>query len=333
MNKVVSVTVLGILIAFLAFSAHADSDKKLFPLRLGLDSAVGGSLQFRIAKEKGFFARRGIDASSFNFPFGIDTINALLVERVDTAFAADYALVNALVRGDFVVVSVLSRTTEATRGDFVLFARNNIRKPADLIGKKLGVAKGTVLEYVWVKYLEKNGIDPSKVTFVPYSSADESAVGVKRGDIDALWQLGALVDKFKSFPDIRVFADVLDSGHKVTAYLLFQRAFVKKHPDIVTQVILAAKEGTDYLLTHKEETAALAFKELKLPQDAVLRDLERRNFSLGFTKADYTTLIDIKRYLEKNGLLKGSYDLKDKFILDPLRRALPESVTYDPSRS
>lgn len=135
------------------------------------------------------------------FPFGIDTINAFLVDRVETALAADYALVNALVRGDVLVVSVLIPSTEGARGNFVLFVRTNIQKPGDLIGKKLGVPKGTVLEYVWTRYFEKNGVDPSMVTFVAYSSPDEAAAGIKRGDIDALWQLGALVEKFKSFSE------------------------------------------------------------------------------------------------------------------------------------
>ena len=75
-------------------------------------------------------------------------------------------------------------------GNFVLFVRTNIQKLGDLIGKKLGVPKGTVLEYVWTRYLEKNGVDPSMVTFVAYNSPDEAAAGIKRGDIDALWLRG-----------------------------------------------------------------------------------------------------------------------------------------------
>jgi ABC-type nitrate/sulfonate/bicarbonate transport system substrate-binding protein len=311
-------------------SAAGAADTKPLTVRLGLDTAAGGSYEFRTAKDQGFFAKRGIEATAFNFAFGIDTVNALLVDRVDTALAADYALANSLGRGDFVVVSTLSHTTEQTKGNTVLFVRKGITKPSDLIGKKLGVARGTVLEYIWAKYLEKNHIEASQITWVPYTSPDEAAVGIQRGDIDAVWQLGALVDKFAAFPNLVRFGDLGDSGTLTVGYLLFQRAFVKAHPEAVGQILLAIQEGAAYVKAHPAETGALAFKELKLPAENVAKDIARNDYSLGFTQGDFDHLADIKAWLEAKKILKANYELKDKVVLDPLRAVLPQTVTYVP---
>ena len=39
-------------------------------------------------------------------------------------------------------------------------------------------------------------------------------------------------------------------------------------------------------------------------------------------------LEEMKEWIEEKGLLKESFDLKDKLIVDPLKKVLPESVTY-----
>lgn len=302
------------------------------PVRLGVDTAVGGSYEFRTALAQGYFLREGLQAATFNFAFGIDTVNALLVDRVDTALAADFVVVNSLARGDLVVVSTLSHTTERTKGNTALLVRDSIKTPQDLVGKKLGVARATVLEYTWAKYLEKNNIDPKSVTFVPYTSPDEAAVGFQRGDIDALWQLGALVDKFLTFPKIKRFGDLGDAGTSTDGYLLLQRAFVEKNPGAVAGILRAIRDGALYVKAHPAETGALAFKELKLPADIVAKDVERNDYSLGFTEADWNHLSDLKRFVESKGLIKVPYNLADKVVLGPLKQAFPSVTVYEPRR-
>ncbi|SDI01497.1 ABC transporter substrate-binding protein [Paenibacillus naphthalenovorans] len=299
-------------------------------VRLAIDTAAGGSFQFRIAKEKGFFQKHGIEPEISNFAYGIDTVNALLISQADTALAADYALVNSLGKGDMTVVSALTRTNEQSAAKTLLFARDHINTPEDFKGKKLGVAKGTVYEYVWAKYLEKNNIDEKEVTYVPYSTPDEAIVSLQKGDMDAVWIGGALVDKFKAIKGVKALIDVSGSGVNISSYLLVDTAFVKNNPDAVSSVLKALDEGIRYIPDHKEETAEVAFKELKLPKDRVLEDLQSTNYTLGFTQEDYLHLQDVKKWVESKGILKDKYELKDKINIEPLKKALPETVSYEP---
>jgi len=302
----------------------------LVKVRLAIDTAAGGSFQFRIAKNKGFFEKYGIDAQTTNFAYGIDTVNALLIGQADTALAADYALVNALSKGNMVVVSALTRTDEKSASRTILFARDTISNPADLIGKKLGVQKGTVYEYVWAKYLEKNNIDPKTVTYVPFSTPDEAIVSLHNGDMDAVWIGGALTSKFQTLKEVKQLATVLDSGVNISSYLMLDASFVKQNPDAVNGILKALDEGIRYIPDHADETADLAFKELKLPKDSVLQDLKYTNYTLGFSQEDFDHLQDVKSWAEKNGVLKTSYNLKDKINIDPIKKAFPDLLTYKP---
>jgi len=309
---------------------NTNPPKNLLQTRLAIDTAAGGSFQFRIAKNKKFFEKYGIAAETSNFAYGIDTVNALLVGQADTALAADYALVNALGKGDMTVVSALTRTNEKSATRTILFARDTIHNPEDLKGKKLGVQKGTVYEYVWAKYLEKNNIAASEVEYVPFSTPDEAIVSLQKGDMDAVWIGGALTEKFKPLKGIISFASILDSGTNVSSYLVVDTKFLKQNPNAVASILKALNEGMDYIPDHKDETAALAFKELKLPKDSVLDDLEYTNYALGFSQEDFTHLQDIKEWAESKGILKTNYDLKEKIDIEPLKQAFPDRVTYTP---
>jgi sulfonate transport system substrate-binding protein len=296
-------------------------------IRMAIDTAAGGSLQFRETEEQGYFKKHQVDAKLSNFAMGIDTINAVLTEQADTGIAADYVAINSLAKGNMVIVATITRGTEATSKANQLLVTSNIKSASDLKGRKLGVNKGTVNEYVWAKYLKANHLSEKDITFVPYSTPDEAIVGVKNGDIDAVWVGGALLEKFKSIGGVHQIDDLLGAGVTIDSYLLAKKSIVDENPKAIENALKALNEGIQFVNNHKEETAKLAFKQLKLPEDGVLKDLQRSNYVLGFTQEDAAHLEDMKNWMEDKGILSNSFDLKEKLSLDPLKKALPESVT------
>ncbi|MEH7481886.1 ABC transporter substrate-binding protein [Neobacillus drentensis] len=297
-------------------------------IRMAIDTAAGGSLQFRQSEKQGYFKNHDVDAKLANFAMGVDTINAVLTEQADTGIAADYVAINSLAKGNLVIVATLTRGNEKTSKANQLLAQGSIKKAADLKGKKLGVNKGTVNEYVWAQYLKVNDISEKDITYVPYSTPDEAIVGVKKGDIDAVWVGGALLEKFKSIDGVHQIDDLLGAGVTIDSYLLAKKSLVEDNPKVVENALKALNEGIHYVQNNREETAKLAFEQLKLPEDGVLKDLERNNYVLGFTKEDANHLEDMKKWMEEKGILSNSFNLEEKLSLDPLKKALPESVTY-----
>lgn len=304
------------------------SENESSAIRMAIDTAAGGSLQFRQAEEQGYFKEHQVDAQLSNFAMGVDTINAVLTEQADTGIAADYVAINSLAKGDLVIVATLTRGNEKSSKTNQLLAKGNIENAADLKGKKLGVNKGTVNEYVWAQYLNAHDINEKDITYVPYSTPDEAIVGVQKGDIDAVWVGGALLEKFKNIDGVHQIDDLIGAGVTIDSYLLAQKSLVEDNPKAVENALKALNEGVKYVQDHKEETAKLAFEQLKLPEDGVLKDLDRNNYVLGFTKEDAEHLEEMKTWMEEKGILSKSFDLDDKLSLDPLKQALPESVTY-----
>lgn len=304
------------------------SSSQLVQVKFGLDTAAGGSPEARMAKEKGIFQKYGIDAELSDFPYGIDTINALLINRTDTGLAADYALLNSLGKGDMVVVSTLTRGTDTSAKNNVLFVKGNINSGQDLVGKRLGVPRGTVWEYIWAKYLEKQNINPSQVKYIYYSSPDEAIVAMQKNEMDAVWASGALIDKIKILDGVKQLADCTAAGVYTKSFLVMQRSFVDNNPEVVGNILKALDESTKYVASHQDEAAELLYNKIKLPKDGVLSDLKASDHVIGFSQDDFDVLNQMKTWLTEKGILKENYDLKDKIDLEPLKKVLPDSVTY-----
>ncbi|MDQ0224000.1 sulfonate ABC transporter substrate-binding protein [Bacillus sp. 7586-K] len=309
-------------------SSSASEGSKTSQVRFGIDAGIS-TLPFRVSEEQGYFEKYSLEPTIASFAYGIDTINALFTEQTDTGFAADYALLNSLGKGDLVILGTITRGTEQSNQDITLLVNGNIQSAQDLKGKRLGVAKGTVYEYIWAKYLEKNKIAEKDIKFVPYSSPDEAIIGMKNGDIDAVWGGGALNEKFKSIEGVRQIDDLNGAGVSINLYLLANKSYVTKNPKNIENVLKALSEGIEYIQSNKKEAAKIAYKQIKLPEADVLRDLEHTNYVLGFTNEDVLHLEEMKEWLEKRGTLTDKYEVKEKLYIEPLRNALPEAVTYE----
>jgi len=333
MKRLYTLFVFTLLIAILASGCSKDDSKSANgkgadKVRFGVDTAAGGSFQIRAAAAKGYFKNHGIDPQLSNFAYGIDTINALLTETTDTGTAADYALLNSLNRGNLVVLSSLTHSTEETIKQSELLAVKGIDKPEQLKGKNIGVAKGTVSEYHWAKYLEKIGIDEKDVNYVPYSTPDEAIVGVKKGDIDAVITFGALVEKFRSIEGVHKIDDLSTADVSISSYLVANKTFVESNPKAVENLLKAIKEGMAFVKENPDGTADIAYKELKINKEDALRDLKRSNYTLEFKQEDFDHLAEMQQWIVDRGLQKEKYDLNEKLYLDPLKKAFPDAVTY-----
>jgi ABC-type nitrate/sulfonate/bicarbonate transport system substrate-binding protein len=309
-------------------SGKEDNGEETVPVRMAIDTAAGGSFQFRAAEKEGYFEKHGIEAQVSNFAMGVDTINAVLTKQADMGIAADYVAINSVAKGDLVIIATLTRMNEKSTKEQQLLVKGDIKTPSDLKGKKIGVNKGTVNEYVWSRYLKKNQIKETDIEFVPYSTPDEAIVGMQKGDIEAVWASGSLLEKFKAIDGVHQLDDLRGAEVSIDSYLLADRSFVEQNPEAIENILKALNEGIDYVKNNKEDTAKLAFEQLKVPEEDALKDIERQNYVLGFTKEDAAHLEEMKKWIEEKGLLKESFDLKDKLMLDPLKKAFPELVTY-----
>jgi len=258
------------------------------------------------------------------FSFGIDTLNAALLDQVDFAEAYDFAILSRLSGGDLKIISYLQHIKpEANK----VVAREGIKKPSDLIGKKFGVQKGTQGEYVFDKYLNRFGLE-GKVTKVSFTSNPEIFAALDRGDIQATIFSSTFLEKALQLKGVTVINTQADIPHAGKGFTVVTGKFYKANPEITRKVLEALDESTRYILSNPKEAADVIFKTVKIPRDDFLKDLSEKNVLLDihFTQDEYQQLRNIGDFSVKNNLIRGGYNLEDHILLDPLRSINAQKV-------
>lgn len=305
------------------FSQAPVSAAEPVKVRFGVDSHIFSS-QYWVAKEKGFFEKRGIKPEISVYSFGIDTLNAALLEQVDFAEGYDFAILSRLSGGDLKIISYLQHIKpEANK----IVARDGIKKPTDLIGKKFGVQKATQGEYVFDKYLNRFGLE-GKVTKVSFTSNPEIFAALDRGDIQATIFNSTFLEKALQINGVAAINTQADIPHAGKGFAVVRGKFHKENPEITRKVLEALEESTQFILANPKEAADIVFKTVRIPKDVFLKDLTEKNVLLDihFTQDEYQQLRNIGDFSVKNNLIRGGYNLEDHILLEPLRSIRPQKV-------
>jgi NitT/TauT family transport system substrate-binding protein len=309
----------GLLPAAPAFGAD------LIKIRLGID-AHSFSYQYRVAKGAGIFEKYGFDAEIFTFSYGIDTLNAAILGETDSAQAADFAVASRLSAGsDLRIVSyILENNVDGTQ----LWSNNPaLSSPADVKGKRLGVQKGTVNEYVWGKFFIKQGVDPKEAEQIYLGSNAELLAAFKAKEIDAFWVGQEYYDVVQKIEGARKVGNFELAGFVPRAFGLLDIKFIEKHKAKIPDFLRALDEATTFIKEKPDETAKILAADLKIPLDTARAGLFTYSYGIRFLQEDLDDVADVAAWSLESGLLKNSYDVRSTVYLDAIKEAFPDRVT------
>lgn len=284
---------------------------------------------FRVAKDKGFFTKHGIDAEIITFASPAEGVNALFIKQVDVAYGADFPVLNAVSKGGYSIIASAGQATDQAAAAWKLYVRDEIQSGADLQGKNLSFIRGTFIPYLWDEYLKEQGVALSDVTLTGQGGFDEAYIALKQGDIDAAWMVGsALHDKLAVLEGVHELSDMSKTSVRLGMGIVSGDEFIQANPDAVGEFLAAVDEASVYAQAHPEEVADLMFKEVKQPKENTLKDLPTNPWVVGFTPAAYDSLAGQKKYMVDAGIIENDFDLDSKLNLESLKQVLPDAVTY-----
>ncbi|EFU40346.1 NMT1/THI5 like domain protein [Paenibacillus vortex V453] len=322
------VLLLGTILATSVLGAcgNASGDQQGRRLKLKI-ADISTNTVFRVAKNKGIFEKHGIDAELVNFATPAEGVNSLFIKQVDVAFGADFPLLNAVSKGDYSIFASSGTATDLSASEWKLFVRQEIGSAAELKGKKLSFSRGTFVPYLWDVYLGENGVALSDVELIGQGGFDEAYVALKKGEIDAAWVYGAVLnEKFGALAEAKELSDMSKTPVRLGTGLIASNELLEGHREVFVQFLKALDEASIYAQAHPEETADIMYEEVKQPREATLKDLPKNPWKLGFTDKAYAGLQGQKDYMVANGMIEQDFELNDKLNLDMVREAFPERV-------
>jgi NitT/TauT family transport system substrate-binding protein len=212
-----------------------------------------------IAKSKGFFEKRGIDAEVVTTGGSADAMKGLLSNDIGIALAGGDSAVKANLAGaDLVVFG-----TVVDRHYHRLVVRQGIDKPEDLKGKSLGVpVLGGPQDFLTYVLCRKWGLEYGKDVAVKVLGKEIARLpAVQRGDVDGLTAAAprSTIDKL----GLKILADPR-TWDEPAPYMMMvaRRPFLKDNDALVADFVRAIADAEAFYMTNPDEALAVAFEKL-----------------------------------------------------------------------
>jgi NitT/TauT family transport system substrate-binding protein len=296
-------------------------------VRMGLSSVSGLHSAVWVAEQKGLFRKHGIDAEVIvTGQGGTAGISALLANDIHMVNSAGDVLVAAALRGGdtVMVASVVNKGLQR------LVAKPEIKTPADLKGKRIGVTRiGAVSHSVLLMMLQRWKMSVNDIQVLQLGSSPNMLASLDKGGVEAavLTIPSMFVAEDRGY---RVLLDMADTDiYYLHTMVATTRQYIKNNRDKVLRFLRGYVEGIAYVKHNKKETLDIVKKKLRIGPEQE-RNLERSLDLLSakyYENLPYPSLRGVETvlgFIEKDNPKAKTADPKS-FVDDSLLREIDQS--------
>jgi NitT/TauT family transport system substrate-binding protein len=291
-------TLLALVIATVAMPALAQTK-----LIVGYTPANAFMPAF-VAKDKGFFAKRGLDVTLQTVPQGSTIAGAMAggTMQVGTLTAPVYLL---SVEGGIDTQIVAASTYQAKSNPTIaLMARegSNIKSAADMKGKRMGVpGLNGVNHVVAMKWLENNGVPRNQVTYVETGFAQMGDL-LKGSQVDLVVPVEPFITRLEQTKvGYQVTVPTITDSYLESFYIMM-RDFVQKNPKAARDFREALREAVAYIKSNEADARKTQVTYLKLPE-AAAASIKLPTFAVDVKSEDVDFWVKL---LKDFGVTKGT---------------------------
>lgn len=189
------------------------------------------------------------------FESGGEVITAVASGDIQLGYVGSSPLAAAATR-ELPIETILIAAEIGEAEALVVRNGSGIKKPQDLVGKKVAVPFVSTTHYSLLAALKHWGIDPKKVQVLNLRPTEITAAWL-RGDIDAAYVWDPALGKVKESGTVLTHsAEVAKWGAPTFDAWIVRKDFARAHPDFVTAFVrITGKAYADYRKNGKSWTA------------------------------------------------------------------------------
>lgn len=237
-------------------------------INLGYTAVTDFTAAF-VAKEEGYFKKRGLDVDLQLLTITSAIPAALQSESIHVGGTVPTVLLQAADSGLDLVGFANASVNDNTGKNPALLARTggNIKSAQDLVGKKVGVpGVGGVMHVLIRRWIMEKGVDPKKVTYVETAFPQMSDL-LKAGTVDAVATADPFTTRIEQAGSGAVVSYIgrdFPSGFSNVLYAA-NRSWVSQNPAQVQAFREALAEAIAFVEKEPQKTRAHIGKYIKLP--------------------------------------------------------------------
>ena len=278
-----------------------------------------------LAEKKGYFKKYGVEVALKEYETGLSAVNALIAGKVDVATAAEFVFVmKSFENSRLRIFSTIERGNSCQ-----CIARRDagIEKPADLIGKRIGVVPGMQSEFFFNSFLSQNGISLEKIKVIKLTPPEIlKAIGDGRADAVVT---GLDTEAIKSLLGKNAISWPAQGIQDYYFLLIADAKFIQARPLGVDRLLRALLEADQFAEKNRREAQEILKSSLKLTpaEERVLWDQNKYEVRLD---QDLLILMEAEaRWAIRKGLVKEKKipNYFHSIYLEGLEKIKPEAVS------
>ena len=254
-----------LLAAMLAWTVPARAEE----IAVAQYGATTSAMPWAVALEKGFFQQSGADITAIRASAGGSAdIRNMIAGGLPYAESAPGAVLAAVQNG--ADVRIVNECVHTNANDvWVTMPNSAVRSLADIKGKRLGFttpqSTSELLDHLLVA---KMGLANSDVTYVSAGPFGAELTALQAGGLDVasiaepLFTLNA--GKFRALGWAR---DTLEAFPATIGVV--PTAVARSRPELIRGIILAHRKAVEFMIDHRDESAAIIARVYRLPADMV----------------------------------------------------------------
>jgi sulfonate transport system substrate-binding protein len=198
-----------------------------------------------------------------------------------------------------------------------------------LKGRKVAIAKGTVLHWALLKALEGNGLSSRDVTIVDLKSADQLAA-LTAGSVDAVVGTSTLLP-LRDQGVAKLFYSSKDLGAKAAGFgaITVTESFEARYPQATARVARGLVRAADWLGQEANREAALRiWSKSGVPYEAIKEEFDGVSLKAAFNPRVDAFLVgqyrDAAAFTKEQKLIRGEIDFDRWFVPQYVDRAIEQ---------
>src|SRR5687768_4718979 len=243
MNFRLVLSILTILFAATAAPALAQS-----PVRINWTAVTGAQSGMFMAQQEGLFKKHGLDVELIHIPSSSRGIQAILAGEIAFSFMDGSNAAQASLKG--ANIALVAGATN--RQVFSLMAKPEIKKIAELKGKKVGITRVGSSTHTSALYaLGSAGLKPTDVQLLPLLEVPNIFTALAAGQIDAGVVSPPTNARAKKAGFVELMNIAKEGPEFVSVAVGTSRSYIKANEDIVRRVVRAYAEGIQIFKSNK----------------------------------------------------------------------------------
>ncbi len=285
-----------LVVFILATVAGGDAQQKV---RLNWGAISGVMSPIWVAQEEGLFKKHGLDLELIHIASTSKAIQSMLSGEIQFTTADALNSIQAVGAGADVVMFCEG----INRFVFSIMARPEIKRVADLRGKKIGITRiGSSTHTAVLHVVNKAGLGPNDYTLLQLGEVPNILTTLLAGQIDA----GALSPPTNSRAKksgLHELANLgIDGPEYPSTVIASTRAYIKTNPDNTRRMVRALGEGLHIFKTNRQLGIKAIQKYARLKEADIVDD----------TYNQFRDAFDSLPYVSRNGINALIASLGDK---------------------